>query len=267
MALAGQLDGAHPIIDSNLIGRNLDIGGTSLVRELYDAHADKLLLVDDALTSAGLQDLNGLSYFFRRTQPYVLPEVILEVGALSKQLGVHYTFYRDRLGIDRKKWRNAEEEHFRGLDNLRNLSNRVFTFLREMQPFTYNVDWGSTIPKRWLDIARRRSKDLVKKGFYNQSRIKSPLGLGLNLETDQKLSALAFLIGNAEDVLLITKDKGLINLLWRLNHYLHVEFPQRVADPAFTPSGHGMQALDLNDEEIKDIPTSYAIEDSEVSRV
>jgi hypothetical protein len=236
----------RPIIDGNIVNGGVNIRPKISVSSfLYDPTPDKLAAVDNLFTKGAIDGLDAASYFLSATRPYVLSEVIVEVNAFAAHLSRHYLNYTRNLRDARGSWKDTNGKHAIGLENLERLAERANSFVDELKKHEQIVYWDSVNAARTLlGFSRSASQDLVERTREEHRRKNLPQGVGITLETDQKLAAFCFLAARNENVVLVTKDHGVIALANRIRTKVFGHEKKRWG--LSTPV-HKIATYDLND--------------------
>jgi len=88
----------------------------------------------------------------------------------------------------------------------------------------------------FLDIARAYSIDLIREGVDNASKIKKAQMLGIELETDQKITAVACSLAYTRPVSVYSKDRGILEIFNRLAANLSQKLHRREFGLEMLPS-------------------------------
>ena len=226
MALFEGLDTRRRIVlDSSALG-NIDVDEESLSRFLYVNEPERLAVFDDSFTAQVIKELVEASNFVRINNVAILPEVVAEKSEFLKQINGHVSFLHNGSSYARKL--RVSGEYNSEIDNLGRINDALFRFQRLMAEKRVSCDWSVYPYRVLLRQAGFRSGGLVSLIDKNtRASMKNPLFVGETLGTDEKLASFAFASSYTEPTTLVTRDYGLIELIFRINNMISQPMDQR----------------------------------------
>lgn len=204
--LKEKLNAKAILLDTSLLSRQ--DGDFPLTERLYPGLSGL-----DFVSMEYIEEINGgIEYFtnlMRSHNAYVISQVKTEIEARARILNAQVTFISRKLN----KKRNIEDyEHLRELlDNLFSHNKALYKLIKEMNKVDIRTQFSDREKKfyeSYLRIAqsyfeRRSSSD------SKRARLKRPLFLGEELQTDSHLVSTAFTLAHRTDVDIVTRDKGI----------------------------------------------------------
>lgn len=216
--LEGRVNGDVLLLDTSVVTPYEE---TPLANILYEG-IDGLEALDPVLLSLRMNRLIELSQLMQRYEVTAIPQVCTEIRRHFKILNGQHAFLTNEL---REVMREGDENmryHAGVLDIINSYNLELHRFLGKLVKTSehYAVQEQDARYAPFIDMARCFSKDLIRRTRRAKERLRHPVHLGEELETDQHLVATSFVLAYQKPVTVLTRDNGQEELARRIYEVL-----------------------------------------------